>query len=173
MHNSISISRQRKWGIHSTAVFAYVGWAGRRFGLKSICISSISCSSQRLSICPYLESLLWVLIDCSISAFWVLSECSLTVLTDCLKIWARMMKIDCSRQTCPWQTDTRQTLALLELLSGQKGQQNEKRKLFEYLHSNKKKLDVLLVSLWNIYLGIEKCLVIKKFKFMTTTHLIN
>ena len=35
----------------------------------------------------------------ALSALWVLPECSLTAvlfLTDCLKIWARM--IDCSRQ---------------------------------------------------------------------------
>ena len=57
MHNSISNSRQRKWGIHFTAVFAYVGWAGGRFGLACICISSISCQCQSLSMRPYEESL--------------------------------------------------------------------------------------------------------------------
>ena len=54
----------------------------------------------------------WVLSNCSLSALWVLSECSLSALrvlseylltadiflTNCLNIWARMMKIDCSRQ---------------------------------------------------------------------------
>ena len=51
-------------------------------------------------------SALWVLTECSLSAHWVLTECSLVAhltadlfLTDCLKIWARMMKIDCDRRT--------------------------------------------------------------------------
>ena len=46
--------------------------------------------------------------ECSRIALWLLSECSLSAdlfLTDCLKIWARMMKIDCSRQTCHRRTD--------------------------------------------------------------------
>ena len=54
----------------------------------------------------------------ALSAFWVLYECSLTAdlyLTDCLKIWARMMKIDCSRKTWTSLTDG-PTLALIELL---------------------------------------------------------
>ncbi len=42
--------------------------------------------------------MLWVLSDLSLSALWVLTDCWL-ILTDCFKIWARMMKIDCSRQT--------------------------------------------------------------------------
>ena len=50
-----------------------------------------------------------MLSKCSLSALWVLN-CSLIALLP------RKMKIDCSRQTCPWQTD-RWTLAFLELLS--------------------------------------------------------
>ena len=52
----------------------------------------------------------WFLCNCSL-------ECSLTAdlfLTDCIKIWARMMKIDCSRQ--PWTIQTDKTLAFLEHL---------------------------------------------------------
>ena len=44
---------------------------------------------------------LWLLSGCFLSALWVLSDCSLTadlLLTACLKIWARIKKIDFSRQ---------------------------------------------------------------------------
>ena len=67
----------------------------------------------------YSLSALWVFSECSMSAIWVLSECSMTAdlfLTYCLKIWARMMKIYCSRQTWNERTNGR-TSALLELLS--------------------------------------------------------
>ena len=53
-------------------------------------------------------SALWLFFKCFLSALWVLSECSLTAdlfLTDYLKIWARMMKIDSSRQTWTGRTD--------------------------------------------------------------------
>ena len=85
-----------------------MGRITRRSILGSDCIDS------------YFDALsaLWLRSYCSPSALWLISECSLTAdlfLTDCLKIWARMMKIDCSRQT--W---TKRTSAFLELLSEQK-----------------------------------------------------
>ena len=61
------------------------------------------------SDCMTLILMLWLLSECSHSAFWVLPDCLIA-------LWARKMKIDCSRQV--WHTRThRRTLAFLELLS--------------------------------------------------------
>ena len=51
---------------------------------------------------------LCVFSDCSLSTLWMPFECLLTAnlfLTDCLNIWAWIMKIDCSRQTWTAQMD--------------------------------------------------------------------
>ncbi len=72
-------------------------------------------------------SALWVLPDCSLSALWVFTECSLSAHWVLTYFWliawksgARMMKIDCSRQTWHERTNRRtnkRRLAFLGLLS--------------------------------------------------------
>ena len=82
--------------------------------------------------------MLWLLFDCSLIALWWLSVCSLSAdlfLTDCLKIWARMMTIDFSRQVWTEQTNERTEISISWAPVGAK---NHRTILRLYLSSRKR-----------------------------------
>ena len=57
----------------------------------------------------------WLTAGWLLTADWLLADCWLTAdwfLTDCLKIWARKMKIDCSRQTWTGRTNGRTNISI-------------------------------------------------------------
>ena len=75
--------------------------------LKAPTVLTLILMLWELTDCSLLCAL-WVLYKCFLGALWVFSDCWLTadwLLTGCLKIWARKVKIDCSRQVWTGRTN--------------------------------------------------------------------